>query len=320
MLELLRRGNFWVMLSLSEKISKTGHAVGRRRAARATPDRARRPTVASGAATGRIRCRRSSRRTKAICSSCSIVSRPTRRRGKRSSSTTRRASSASNTHELLSYRHRGTNRWGAVAGDGVVDLGRRLPDLASLQALLEGGSAALQRAREALAGTAADAALAEIEYRLPIPEPRKIFCIGVNYAHRNAEYKDGSELPKYPSIFMRVPDSFVGHGGALLAAARVDAARLRRRDRHRHRQARAAHRARDGDAPHRRPDLHERGNDPRLGAPRQVQRHARQELRRLGRDRPLDRDRRRIPRRATPTCACRRASTARSARTTRPRT
>ncbi|HZV93164.1 MAG TPA: fumarylacetoacetate hydrolase family protein [Caldimonas sp.] len=118
--------------------------------------------------------------------------------------------------KLLSYRHRGTDHWGAASGDGVVDLGRRLPDIASVRALLEGGDAALQRARDALAGAGPDVALTEIEYRLPVPEPRKIFCIGVNYAHRNAEYKDGSDLPKYPSIFMRVPDSFAGHGGALL--------------------------------------------------------------------------------------------------------
>jgi len=50
----------------------------------------------------------------------------------------------------------------------------------------------------------------------PVPAPRKIFCVGVNYANRNAEYKDGSDLPKYPSIFMRVPDSLVGHGQSLL--------------------------------------------------------------------------------------------------------
>ncbi|UFH51202.1 fumarylacetoacetate hydrolase family protein [Pseudomonas sp. KNUC1026] len=38
----------------------------------------------------------------------------------------------------------------------------------------------------------------------------------MNYAQRNAEYKDGSDLPRYPSIFMRVPDSFSAPGQALL--------------------------------------------------------------------------------------------------------
>jgi len=52
----------------------------------------------------------------------------------------------------------------------------------------------------------------EIEYQVPIQSGEKIACIGVNYANRNAEYKDNSALPKYPSLFLRYLDSFVGHG------------------------------------------------------------------------------------------------------------
>jgi 2-keto-4-pentenoate hydratase/2-oxohepta-3-ene-1,7-dioic acid hydratase in catechol pathway len=40
--------------------------------------------------------------------------------------------------------------------------------------------------------------------------------VGVNYPERNAEYKDGSDAPKYPSLFVRFPSSFVGHGAALI--------------------------------------------------------------------------------------------------------
>jgi len=52
----------------------------------------------------------------------------------------------------------------------------------------------------------------QIDYMVPIQTGEKIVCIGVNYAKRNAEYKDGSEAPKYPSVFLRYLDSFVGHG------------------------------------------------------------------------------------------------------------
>ena len=45
----------------------------------------------------------------------------------------------------------------------------------------------------------------------PFRRPGKIICVGVNYPERNAEYKDGSEAPKYPSLFVRFPGSFVGH-------------------------------------------------------------------------------------------------------------
>jgi len=49
-------------------------------------------------------------------------------------------------------------------------------------------------------------------FAAPIALHGKIFCIGVNYRDRNAEYKDGSDQPKYPSVFMRTPGSLVGDG------------------------------------------------------------------------------------------------------------
>ena len=45
-----------------------------------------------------------------------------------------------------------------------------------------------------------------------MPDAEKIICVGVNYANRNDEYKDGSDEPKYPSLFLRTPGSLVGHG------------------------------------------------------------------------------------------------------------
>ena len=50
----------------------------------------------------------------------------------------------------------------------------------------------------------------------PVALPGKIFCIGVNYRDRNAEYRDASEAPTYPSIFMRTPGSLVGHDEPIL--------------------------------------------------------------------------------------------------------
>lgn len=46
----------------------------------------------------------------------------------------------------------------------------------------------------------------------PLAKGTRYFCIGVNYPERNEEYKDGSERPKYPSIFMRTHASFVADG------------------------------------------------------------------------------------------------------------
>ena len=70
-----------------------------------------------------------------------------------------------------------------------------------------------------------DHALDAVTWLPPIPAPEKIICIGVNYPDRNAEYKDGSDAPKYPSMFLRTPRSFVGHDTPLVrprASAQLD--------------------------------------------------------------------------------------------------
>jgi 2-keto-4-pentenoate hydratase/2-oxohepta-3-ene-1,7-dioic acid hydratase in catechol pathway len=53
-------------------------------------------------------------------------------------------------------------------------------------------------------------------FKLSDINPGKIICVGVNYPDRNAEYKDGQDAPKYPSLFVRFPQSFVGQGEALV--------------------------------------------------------------------------------------------------------
>jgi 5-carboxymethyl-2-hydroxymuconate isomerase len=65
-------------------------------------------------------------------------------------------------------------------------------------------------------GVRADFPLSEVELLPPVLLPEKTICVGVNYGNRNAEYKDGSDAPKYPSLFMRTPGSFVGHAAPLI--------------------------------------------------------------------------------------------------------
>jgi 2-keto-4-pentenoate hydratase/2-oxohepta-3-ene-1,7-dioic acid hydratase in catechol pathway len=55
-----------------------------------------------------------------------------------------------------------------------------------------------------------------LPFRLENVRPGKIICVGVNYPDRNAEYKDGQIAPQFPSLFVRFPQSFVGHGKALV--------------------------------------------------------------------------------------------------------
>lgn len=116
--------------------------------------------------------------------------------------------------KFLSFEHAGKASFGAVTGDGVVDLKKRHPELPDLrQAIREGRLGKL--AAEA-SSVQADHALDDIVFLPPVPNPEKIICIGVNYAERNAEYKDGSEPPRYPSVFMRSRESLTGHQQPLL--------------------------------------------------------------------------------------------------------
>ena len=63
---------------------------------------------------------------------------------------------------------------------------------------------------------------ADVKLLPPVLGGEKIVCIGVNYAKRNAEYKDNSDLPKYPSVFLRYADSFVGHDDNMLRPPESD--------------------------------------------------------------------------------------------------
>ena len=112
---------------------------------------------------------------------------------------------------LLSYLENGCERYGAIVEGGVIDLvariGNEYPDLKTL--IARGGLAAAQNASS---GQSPDRELASLTLLPPIPAPEKLWCIGVNYNDRNAEYKDGSDLQKYPSLFVRNPSSVVGSG------------------------------------------------------------------------------------------------------------
>jgi 2-keto-4-pentenoate hydratase/2-oxohepta-3-ene-1,7-dioic acid hydratase in catechol pathway len=115
---------------------------------------------------------------------------------------------------LLSFRHQGALKYGLLVGEGVVDLSKRHPEWPSLREVIEAG-ALLDLAEEG-AALAADHALADITFEIPLPNPEKIICVGVNFPDRNEEYKDGQAAPSNPSLFIRFPRSFTGHNQPLI--------------------------------------------------------------------------------------------------------
>src|SRR5436305_4319720 len=111
---------------------------------------------------------------------------------------------------LATYSVNGSTRYGAVLEGGMVDLSpRHAKDFPTLREVIAAGK--LVSLAEEAAGRKPDHALGDVTWLSPVPAPEKIICIGVNYPDRNAEYKDGQDAPKYPSMFMRSPRSFVGH-------------------------------------------------------------------------------------------------------------
>jgi 2-keto-4-pentenoate hydratase/2-oxohepta-3-ene-1,7-dioic acid hydratase in catechol pathway len=111
---------------------------------------------------------------------------------------------------IATFAADGSAKYGAVTNRGIVDLSARWArEFPTLREVIAGGG--LRKLAEDAERRPADYALDAVTWLPPIPAPEKIVCIGVNYPDRNAEYKDGSDAPKYPSMFFRTARSFVGH-------------------------------------------------------------------------------------------------------------
>ena len=61
--------------------------------------------------------------------------------------------------------------------------------------------------------------LADVALLAPVPRPRAIFCIGLNYAEHARE--TGKELPKKPIVFLKLPTSSVPPSGPVRCPAVV---------------------------------------------------------------------------------------------------
>jgi 2-keto-4-pentenoate hydratase/2-oxohepta-3-ene-1,7-dioic acid hydratase in catechol pathway len=115
--------------------------------------------------------------------------------------------------KLLSFTLNGQETWGAVVGDGVVDLGRRIPECRTLADYI--GSGRYLQAAKDVQGQAVDAPLAGLAYLPVIPRPEKIVCAVRNYMDHHQEVIAAGmqrELSEEPPIFLRVWRSQVAHG------------------------------------------------------------------------------------------------------------
>jgi 2-keto-4-pentenoate hydratase/2-oxohepta-3-ene-1,7-dioic acid hydratase in catechol pathway len=114
--------------------------------------------------------------------------------------------------KLVAYQYEGKAGYGVLSGDRIAAPGKdfleRYPDIRSV---LDG--AALPTLQDVLAGAAATMALADVALQPPLANPRKIFCVGLNYKSHVAETKRPDA--EHPAIFVRFADSLIADGAPL---------------------------------------------------------------------------------------------------------
>jgi 2-keto-4-pentenoate hydratase/2-oxohepta-3-ene-1,7-dioic acid hydratase in catechol pathway len=111
--------------------------------------------------------------------------------------------------KLASFIKDGQVTYGGVTGDRLVDLGPKLgPKYPDLKSLIAGGA---HNGLSPFIETGKDWMPLQVGEFLPvIPNPGKIFCIGVNYADHQKETGRGKS--DYPTVFLRFADTLVAHG------------------------------------------------------------------------------------------------------------
>ena len=110
------------------------------------------------------------------------------------------------------FSSNGRTYYGAVTNRGMVALNEIFPQWSTLlDAVQAGGLNQLVKVAEGKPVTHTD-----FQFEMVLPNACRILCVGVNFPDRNAEYKDGSDQPKYMSLFPRFASGFTGHDRPLI--------------------------------------------------------------------------------------------------------
>jgi 2-keto-4-pentenoate hydratase/2-oxohepta-3-ene-1,7-dioic acid hydratase in catechol pathway len=114
--------------------------------------------------------------------------------------------------KLASFSSGTKPSYGAVVGDGIVDVGRRIGErFPTLRDAVSGG--AVDEIRRYLKD-APDLPLSAVKLLPPIPNPDKIVCVGLNYREHAAEA--GAAIPEFPMLFVRLTNTLAAHGSAMI--------------------------------------------------------------------------------------------------------
>jgi 2-keto-4-pentenoate hydratase/2-oxohepta-3-ene-1,7-dioic acid hydratase in catechol pathway len=113
---------------------------------------------------------------------------------------------------FATFSAQGAMYYGAVADAGIIALNGDFPQWPTLLDAVQADGLG----RLAAAATDKPVTHTDFQYEMVLPNARRILCVGVNFPDRNAEYIDGSEQPKYMSLFPRFASGFTGHDRPLI--------------------------------------------------------------------------------------------------------
>ncbi|MEL0106054.1 MAG: fumarylacetoacetate hydrolase family protein [Rhodospirillaceae bacterium] len=121
---------------------------------------------------------------------------------------------------FTSYEISGAAGYGLVTDENKLttakgDLAQQYPDLKSV---IEGG--ALEEVGKSLSAQSPDTDMDSVTMLPVIPNPGKIFCIGLNYKDHRDE--GGWDDTDHPSVFTRFPESQTGHNCRMLMPKESD--------------------------------------------------------------------------------------------------
>ncbi len=123
---------------------------------------------------------------------------------------------------IIGFEENGALHLGVLDGADIVDLQAVDPAFPAISAVGWRSPAAILRrlprsprrqpasARKPVAG---------LRYAMPVADPGKIICLGLNYVDHIAEGPYAANRPEAPTIFMRCRTSLVAHGQAILRPA-----------------------------------------------------------------------------------------------------
>jgi 2-keto-4-pentenoate hydratase/2-oxohepta-3-ene-1,7-dioic acid hydratase in catechol pathway len=119
--------------------------------------------------------------------------------------------------KIVGFELNNQPRLGVVEGDSVIDLQAADPKVpADLREVLARGELASLADIAKKAPAAARRPIAGLKFTLPVVNPGKIICLGLNYLDHVKEGPQKDNIPKFQSIFFRMLTSLTPHMQPLL--------------------------------------------------------------------------------------------------------